>query len=121
MSAQQDLYDVLGVARNASDDDIKKAFRNLARQHHPDVNPDDPAAAERFRGIAEAYEILANPETRARYDRYGHAGVSGAATGNVDFGDLGDILGMFFGDGMFGGGRARGPRGETSLLDVSRQ
>ena len=111
MSAQQDLYDVLGVARNASDDDIKKAFRNLARQHHPDVNPDDPAAAERFRGIAEAYEILANPETRARYDRYGHAGVSGAATGNVDFGDLGDILGMFFGDGMFGGGRARGPRG----------
>ena len=109
MSAQRDYYDVLGVGRDASGDDIKKAFRNLARQHHPDANPGDEAAAERFREIAEAYEVLSEPETRARYDRFGHAGVSGA-TGNIDFGDLGDILGMFFGDGLFGG-RSRGPRG----------
>ena len=110
MSAQQqDYYEVLGVPRDASDDDIKKAFRNLARQHHPDVNPGDPEAAERFRVIAEAYEVLSVSETRMRYDRYGHAGVSGT-TGHMDFGDLGDILGMFFGDGLFGG-RSRGPRG----------
>ncbi|MGI9116529.1 MAG: molecular chaperone DnaJ [Gaiellales bacterium] len=120
MSAQPDFYDVLGVARDASDDDIKKAFRNLARQHHPDVNPDDAEAGERFRVIAEAYEVLSEPETRARYDRYGHAGVAGAATGNVDFGDLSDILGMFFGDGMFGGGRSRGPRGgQDAALGIS--
>ena len=110
MSARQDYYEVLGIPRDASDDDVKKAFRNLARQHHPDVNPDDPDAGERFRVIAEAYEVLSVTETRVQYDRYGHAGVAGA-TGNVDFGDLGDILGMFFGDGLFGGGRSRGPRG----------
>ena len=119
MSAKQDYYAVLGVPRDASDDDIKRAFRNLARQHHPDVNPDDPEAAERFRGIAEAYEVLSVAETRARYDRFGHAGVDGA-TGNVDFGDLGDILGMFFGDGLFGGGRQRGPRvGQDAVAHVS--
>ena len=112
MSAQQDFYEVLGVSRDASDDDIKKAFRNLARQHHPDVNQDDPDAGERFRVIAEAYEVLSVSETRVRYDRYGHAAFSGQSTGSADFGDLNDILGMFFGDGMFGGGgRQRGPRG----------
>lgn len=112
MSAPQDFYEVLGVPRDASDDDIKKAFRNLARQHHPDVNQDDPEAGERFRVIAEAYEVLSVSETRVQYDRYGHAAFSGQTRGSADFGDLSDILGMFFGDGMFGGGgRARGPRG----------
>jgi molecular chaperone DnaJ len=112
MSTPRDFYEVLGVPRDASDDDIKKAFRNLARQHHPDVNPDDAEAGERFRVIAEAYEVLSVSESRVQYDRYGHAAFSGQPRGSADFGDLSDILGMFFGDGMFGGGgRARGPRG----------
>ncbi len=108
MAAKPDYYDVLGVPRDASDEDIKRAFRGLARQLHPDVNPDDPEAGERFRLVAEAYEVLSVRETRVQYDRFGHAGVSGAGMGGQGFGNLDDILGMFFGDGLFGG-RARGP------------
>ena len=77
MATKRDYYDMLGIARDASDDELKRAFRRLARQLHPDVNQDDPAAAERFREVAEAYEVLADAETRGRYDRYGHAGVEG--------------------------------------------
>jgi molecular chaperone DnaJ len=115
MAAQRDYYDVLGVARDASPEQVKKAFRALARTLHPDVNPDDPAAADQFREVAEAYEILGDAELRARYDRFGHAGVQGRA-GAADMGGLDDILGMFFGDGVFG---ARGPRGPEQGADAT--
>ncbi|MEI7438566.1 MAG: DnaJ domain-containing protein, partial [Thermoleophilia bacterium] len=98
MSTPRDYYETLGVSSDASDDEIKKAFRNLARQHHPDVNPDNPEAAETFRVVAEAYEVLSVTETRVQYDRFGHAGISGAGGGGgAGFGNLDDILGMFFG------------------------
>ncbi len=119
MSTPADYYQTLGVARDASDEEIKKAFRTLARQLHPDVNPDNPAAADEFRVVAEAYEVLSDQETRALYDRYGHAGVSGAGGGGGGgggFGNLDDILGMFFGGDGFG---RRGPRGPMQGADAS--
>jgi molecular chaperone DnaJ len=109
--AKRDYYEVLGVARDASEGDIKKAFRRLARESHPDVNPGDPEAAERFREAAEAYEVLSAAESRARYDRYGHAGVDSSQIHTeqfMDFGSLSDLLGAFFGDDLFGA-RRRGP------------
>jgi molecular chaperone DnaJ len=112
----RDFYAVLGVARDASEQDIKSAYRKLALKYHPDRNPSDKAAEERFKEAAEAYSVLADADKRARYDRFGHAGVSGAAgSGGIDptifaefddiFGSLGDIFGL---GGMFGGGRRRG-------------
>ncbi|HET7427335.1 MAG TPA: DnaJ domain-containing protein, partial [Gemmatimonadales bacterium] len=109
--AQRDYYEVLGVPRSAADGEIKKSFRRLARELHPDLNPGDPEAAARFREAAEAYEALSDPDKRARYDRFGHAGLSGAQFHTdqfMDFGSLSDLLGAFFGDDLFGGGR-RGP------------
>ena len=114
--SKRDFYDVLGVTRTASEQDIKSAYRKLALQYHPDRNPGDKAAEERFKEAAEAYAVLADADKRARYDRFGHAGVAGASGGGgVDptifadfqdiFGGLGDIFG--FGD-IFGGGRRRG-------------
>ena len=114
---KRDFYEVLGVSRTAGDQDIKSAYRKLALKYHPDRNPGDKTAEERFKEAAEAYSVLADPDKRARYDRFGHAGVAGAAggPGGVDptifadfqdiFGGLGDIFG--FGD-VFGGGRRRG-------------
>jgi len=112
--AKADYYETLGVARDASDDDVKKAFRRLARQLHPDVNTDDPAASERFREVAEAYEVLSDADTRARYDRFGHAGVESAHMRTDEAfqaGNLGDLFSMLFGEDLFGfgGGRAHGP------------
>jgi molecular chaperone DnaJ len=115
--SKRDYYEILGVARTASDGDIKSAYRKLAMKHHPDRNPGDKAAEEMFKEAAEAYAILADTEKRSLYDRFGHAGVSSAAGASsgidptifADFGDifggLGDIFG--FGD-VFGGGRRRG-------------
>ncbi len=117
MATAEDYYDVLGVARDASDGEIKKAFRNLARQLHPDVNPDDPEAGERFRVVAEAYEVLSVTETRVQYDRYGHAAFAGGGQGGAQYGNLDDILGMFFGEGMFG--RSSGPRGPQAGPDAA--
>jgi molecular chaperone DnaJ len=111
--AKRDYYEVLGVGRDAAEADVKKAFRRLARELHPDVNPDDPEAAERFREAAEAYEVLSDAQTRARYDRFGHAGVDGASLHTdqfMDFGSLSDLLGAFFGDDLFGGAMRRGPQ-----------
>jgi molecular chaperone DnaJ len=110
-TAERDYYELLGVARDASESDIKKAFRRLARELHPDVSG-APDAEERFREIVEAYEVLSKSETRELYDRYGHAGLrsGGFQPGHFDFGSLSDIFSAFFGDDLLGGrpGRARG-------------
>lgn len=110
-----DLYEVLGVSRDASADDIKKAYRTLARQLHPDTNPDDPEAEARFKEVAQAYEILSDPAARERYDRFG-------SVDGFDFGDpfgagaggLGDLFDAFFG----GAGRPRGPSGPPRGPDI---
>ena len=112
MAPIRDLYEILGVSRDASDEDIRRAYRSLAREHHPDVSG-DPAAEERFKEIAGAYEILSDPDKRARYDTFGNAGGPGGG-----FADLSEIFEMFFGGGGgFGGfgssGRRRGARGRA--------
>lgn len=106
-----DPYQTLGVARDADETTIKKAFRKLARELHPDVNKHDPDAEEKFRAAAEAYEILNDAERRATFDRYGHEGLrNGGQSPNFDgFGSVGDIFDAFFG-GQFGGGSRTGPR-----------
>lgn len=121
MSAR-DYYEVLGVARDADDQAIKAAYRKLALKHHPDRNPGDAVAEERFKEAAEAYSVLCDQEKRARYDRFGHAGVSGSAGPGAQgfnpdiFGDFSDILGDFFG---FGGRRRAGPaRGADLRFDL---
>ncbi|MDJ0953578.1 MAG: molecular chaperone DnaJ [Acidimicrobiia bacterium] len=105
----KDYYEILGVPREASQDDIKKAFRKLARDTHPDANPDDPGAEARFREIAEAYEILSDPQRRAAFDRGEQFGAGDLFS---NFGGLDDILQQFFGGGFggFGGARPRGPQ-----------
>lgn len=117
MSAKSDYYEVLGVERNASDQEIKSSYRKLAMQYHPDRNPDNrDASTERFKQITEAYSVLADPQKRAAYDRFGHAGLGGA--GQPDFSstiftDFGDIFGNFgdlFGFGDVFGGQARSRR-----------
>ncbi len=110
----RDCYEVLGVSRDASEQQVKKAFRMLARELHPDVNAHDPQAEEKFKEAAEAYEILSDPERRATYDRYGHEGLrSGGYAPNFDgFGSIGDLFDAFFGGGSpFGGRSAGGPGG----------
>src|SRR5437764_5185729 len=111
---KRDYYEVLGVQREASVDDIKKAFRRLAVKYHPDKNPDDSTAEERFKEAAEAYEVLSDQDKRARYDRFGHAATSAAGGGGFDpshFADFTDILGDLFGFGdFFGAGRRRATR-----------
>jgi molecular chaperone DnaJ len=106
--AVRDLYEILGVARDATGDDIKKAYRRLAREHHPDVNP-DPAAEERFKEVSAAYEILSDPQKRQQYDLYGQA------RGSVDFpfGDVADLFEAFFGQGSFGRRRTATRRTRT--------
>jgi len=101
----RDPYEVLGLPRDATDQQIKKSFRQLARELHPDVNAHDPQAEEKFKEAAEAYEILSDAERRATYDRYGHEGLrSGGYAPNFDaFGSIGDLFNAFFGGGGFGG------------------
>lgn len=117
--SKRDYYEVLGVSKSASADEIKKAYRRLARKYHPDANPDDPNAEARFKELSEAYVVLSDPEKRSNYDRYGHAGVEGQGFGGFngfgDFGGLGDIFDMFFG----GGRRRSGPeRGADIRMDL---
>ncbi|MCZ2148608.1 MAG: molecular chaperone DnaJ [Bryobacterales bacterium] len=122
--SKQDYYEVLGVPKDADDQALKSAYRKLAMKYHPDRNPGDHAAEEKFKGAAEAYGVLSDPQKRAAYDRYGHQGVQGAAAQGFDAGaftDFSDILGDFFGFGeMFGGGQRRNrvQRGEDVRFDL---
>lgn len=106
----RDYYEVLGVGRDASEAEVKKAFRRLARELHPDVNPDDPEAEEKFKAAAEAYEVLSDPERRRTYDAYGHEGLrsGGFDPRSASFGSIDDILQAFFGGEAFGFGGGRG-------------
>jgi len=124
MADKRDYYEVLGVQRDATEADLKKAYRKLAKENHPDLNPGNAEAEARFKEINEAYEILSDSDKRSRYDQFGFAGVDpnygaggygGGFDGGFDFGDLGDIFGGFFGGGFGGGTRPRnGPqRGES--------
>src|SRR5512142_2384217 len=102
--AKKDYYEVLGVNRDASEDDLKKAYRKLAMKWHPDRNPDNPKAEEHFKEAKEAYEVLCDPQKRAAYDQFGHAGVDPHAAGAGAAGGFGDIFSDIFGE-IFGGGR----------------
>lgn len=106
---KRDYYEVLGVSKSASDDEIKKAYRQLAKKYHPDANPGDKNAEAKFKEASEAYAILSDPDKKRQYDQFGHAAFEqgGAGAGGFDFsnmGDMGDIFGDIFGD-LFGGGR----------------
>lgn len=123
MTEKRDYYDVLGVSPDASQAEIKRAYRRLAREHHPDVNPNDETAEARFKEINEAYEVLSDREKREIYDRYGHAGIGqtyGPDFGGYgDFGGFGDIFDMFFGGSRTGTrGRPAAERGNDIRYDV---
>lgn len=123
MATKKDYYDLLGVSKGATADELKKAYRNMAKKHHPDTNPNNKEAEERFKEINEAYEVLSDPQKKAAYDQYGHAGVGAGAPGGggygggfrpqdfngaADFEDVfGDVFSNFFGGSASGGGRAR--------------
>lgn len=118
MASKRDYYEVLGVSRNAGDDEISRAFKSLAKKYHPDRNPGDEEAAARFREVAEAYEVLRDAEKRSRYDRYGHAGLEGMGMPHfTDMDSIFDLFGDLLGD-MFGRPRRRGPRGGRHLQIV---
>jgi molecular chaperone DnaJ len=124
--ARRDYYEILGVSRDCASDDLKKAYRQLALRHHPDRNPGDKAAEEKFKEINEAYSVLSDPQKRGQYDAYGHAGPGGQGFGGFSdfhFGGVEDILNEFFGFGtIFGGGRQRGARRGADLrynLEIS--
>jgi molecular chaperone DnaJ len=111
--SKRDYYEVLGVTKQTSEAELKKVYRKLAMEHHPDRNPDNPEAEEKFKELSEAYAVLSDPQKRNTYDQFGHAGLAGAG-GAPDFGDLGgfaDIFGDLFGD-IFGGGRGGRGRGQ---------
>lgn len=130
MAEKKDFYEVLGIKKGASDEEIKKAYRQMAKKYHPDLNKGDANAEQMFKDVNEAYSVLSDPQKKARYDQYGHAGVDpsyGAGAGGAGFGgmggfeDLGDIFSSFFGGG-FGGGSSRrnGPvRGEDREVRIN--
>ena len=128
---KRDYYEVLGVEKNASDSEIKKAYRKLAMKYHPDLNPGDKTAEEKFKEVNEAYEVLSDADKKARYDQYGFAGVDpnfnpnagnpfgGFGGGGFGFGDLGDIFGDFFGGGASSSARRSGPsKGQNVVAEI---
>ncbi len=127
---KRDYYEVLGVEKNASDAEIKKAYRKLAMKYHPDQNPGDKTAEEKFKEINEAYEVLSDADKKARYDQYGFAGVDPNFNPNAGFGgfggggfsgfgDFSDIFGDFFGGGASSSGRRRGPaKGQNVVSEI---
>jgi molecular chaperone DnaJ len=125
--SKADYYEVLGVTRNVSDQELKSAYRKMAREYHPDLNPGDHAAEERFKEASEAYQVLSDADKRAAYDRYGHAGVSGAGqgfggpfAGGVDIGDLfGDLFGEMFSVGGSQQRATRQQRGDDLRFDLT--
>ncbi|MGI6404185.1 MAG: molecular chaperone DnaJ [Oscillospiraceae bacterium] len=129
MPEKRDYYEVLGVQKGASEDEIKKAYRKLAKQYHPDLNPDDKTAEAKFKEIGEAYEVLSDPQKKSRYDQFGHAGVDpsyggaggagfGGFSGGFGFEDLGDIFESFFGGGFGGSTRTRNPNAPIKGADI---
>ncbi len=131
MADKRDYYEVLGVDKNADEATLKKAYRSLAKKYHPDMNPDNKEAEAKFKEVNEAYEVLSDPDKKAKYDQFGHAafdpsagaggyggGFGGGFGGFGDFGDLGDIFGSFFGGG-FGGGSSQRRNAPTRGEDVS--
>ena len=130
MAEKRDYYEVLGISKGASDDEIKKAYRRMAKQYHPDLHPDDPKAAEKFKEVNEANDVLSDPQKRQRYDQFGHAGVDpsyGAGAGGMGgFGgfsgegfDFGDIFDTFFGGGMGGSSRTSNPNAPRQGADIA--
>ncbi len=120
MADKRDYYDVLGVQKGAGDADIKKAYRKLAKQYHPDTNSGDATAEAKFKEATEAYEVLSDGDKRAAYDRYGHSAfdqMGGGGAGGFDGFDMGDIFGSMFGD-MFGGGGRQRQRGPKQGADI---
>lgn len=118
--AKRDYYEILGVSKDVSAADLKKAYRRVAMKYHPDRNPDDKTAEDKFKEASEAYEVLSDTQKRAAYDQFGHAGVdpsSGMGGGAGGFGNFSDIFGDVFGD-IFGGGRGRGRGGATRGSDL---
>jgi len=129
--SKRDYYEILGVSKSANADEIKKAYRKTAMQYHPDRNPDDKAAEEKFKEAAEAYEVLSDNDKRAKYDRFGHQAFQGASGGgfhNTNMEDIFSHFGDIFGDGMFGsffgggsqarGGRSTGTKGSNLRIKL---
>jgi DnaJ-class molecular chaperone with C-terminal Zn finger domain len=130
--AKRDYYEVLGVSKSATPEEIKKAYRQMAIKYHPDKNPGNKEAEEKFKEAAEAYDVLSNPEKKQKYDQFGHAGMSGAAGGGFSsggfsmediFSQFGDIFGGHFGGGFssfggFGGNGGRGGRNVQRGSDI---